>query len=251
MNAFSFPSPSPFKLRLFWLLWLGGMAGVMSLLALPVSLPADVAIPVALVRLAIVLQPTVLLTVAVFTGVQLAPLVGLKAPVAQALAGRKRWGAALRPQVIPGLAGGIASGSLLVILTAIAPQFSPNYLAAPPPLVVRLLYGGITEELLVRWGVMTFLVWIGWRFVQRQRGRPSDRWIMVAIGLSAGLFALAHLPFAIAVGVPLTVPLLAILLVQNALFALVAGYLFWRYGLEAAVIAHWAVHGVLAVLPWL
>jgi hypothetical protein len=38
------------------------------------------------------------------------------------------------------------------------------------------------------------------------------------------------------------------LLIQNSLFAGVAGYLFWRYGLETAMIAHLIVHAVLALI---
>ena len=47
-----------------------------------------------------------------------------------------------------------------------APASDP---ASAMPLVVKLLYGGITEELMVRWGVMTLLLWLGWRLLQRGR----------------------------------------------------------------------------------
>ncbi|WP_242028574.1 hypothetical protein [Pseudanabaena sp. FACHB-2040] len=57
---------------------------------------------------------------------------------------------------------------------------------------------------------------------------------------------MAHLPYAIALGLPLTPALVGFLLIQNSLVAGVAGYLFWRYGLETAMIAHLTVHAVLA-----
>lgn len=239
---------SSFKSRLFWLLWLIGMAGVLSLLLIPLPPPTAVAIPAVVLKLLILLQPTVLLSVAVAVGVQLAPRVGLSAPVATALVQRKNWIPPLRSQAVPGLLGGLISGLVLVLINALVRRFLPPAFltAAAPPLAVRFLYGGITEELLLRWGVMTFLVWLGWRF-GRQGRRPSRRWVKVSIVLSSILFAVAHLPFVLAIGVPLNPLLVAFLLIQNSLFSLVAGYLYWHYGLEAAIIAHWGLHIVLAV----
>lgn len=115
--------------------------------------------------------------------------------------------------------------------------------------MVRLLYGGITEEILIRWGLMTLLLWLGWRVGQGRQGTPAASWIAVAIGLSALLFGLAHLPRAIALGLPLTPLLVGYLLLQNTLFALVAGYLYWQYGLESAMVAHVVLHLLLSVLP--
>ena len=110
------------------------------------------------------------------------------------------------------------------------------------PLVVKLLYGGITEELLVRWGVMTLVLWAGWRVLQRGQGRPANALVAAAVLSSAMLFALGHLPAAQAMAGELTAPVVAFVLVGNAVFGLVAGWLFARHGLEAAIIAHMLAH---------
>nr|WP_293157149.1 CPBP family intramembrane glutamic endopeptidase [Okeania sp. SIO2C9] len=57
-----------------------------------------------------------------------------------------------------------------------------------------ILFGGITEELLMRWGLMTFLVWIGWKIFQRGKGKPQGRYFVMAILLSSLLFGVGHLP---------------------------------------------------------
>jgi hypothetical protein len=239
-----------FRLRLFGLLWLAGMAGVMSLAVLPLSLLPEDAPPAAVVRLLVLVQPTVLLSVAVLIGVCLAHRLELSAPGAEALAAGQSWRQAMVPQLRPGMTGGLISGGLLTAITLLSrPLLPPAYGAAEPaPLLVRFLYGGITEEILIRWGLMTLLVWLGWRFGQQRQGKPRTRWVVVAIAVSSLVFAVAHMPYAIALGLPLTPALLGLLLIQNSLFAGVAGYLFWRYGLETAMIAHLIVHAVLALI---
>jgi membrane protease YdiL (CAAX protease family) len=57
----------------------------------------------------------------------------------------------------------------------------------------RLLYGGITEELLLRWGLMTLLVWAGWRIFERGRGKPPAVYFVGAIIISAIIFGLGCL----------------------------------------------------------
>lgn len=71
-----------------------------------------------------------------------------------------------------------------------------------------MLYGGVTEEILVRWGLMTLLVWALWRFLQGGAGEPADAIVWVGIALSAFVFRLAHLPV---VGAHLGAALLATL----------------------------------------
>ncbi|PZU92607.1 MAG: CPBP family intramembrane metalloprotease [Leptolyngbya sp.] len=234
------------KVRLFGLLWLLGMPGVLALLVLPIPLEAPA--PTAVLKGLILIQPTILLSVTVLLGVQLAHRVGLSAPVAEALVQGRSWRQAIAPQLLPGLMGGLVSGGALMAIAALAePWVPPAYLAAEaPPALVRFLYGGITEEILIRWGLMTLLLWLGWRFGQGRQGTPAMGWVAVAIGLSALLFGLAHLPYAIALELPLTPLLVGYLLLQNGLFALVAGYLYWRQGLESAMVAHLVLHLLLS-----
>ena len=110
------------------------------------------------------------------------------------------------------------------------------------PLAVRLLYGGITEELLMRWGLMTFLVWLLWRVIARRSVAPGRTLIWTAIAASAILFGLGHLPMVMASLGPLPLGLAAYVVTANATFGVVAGLLFWRWGLEAAMLAHVTAH---------
>lgn len=233
--------------RLGMLLWLLGMPGVVAVVwALLPTLAAHQALlpmPLWAVVLLSGLQTAVLLAVAVALGVVLASRVGLAAPGVSAWLQGRPVMPALRPQLMPGLWGGLAGAAWLWALSLIAPDALKS--SAPASAMswgVKLLYGGITEELLVRWGVMTLLLWLGWRVVQRGQGQPGKGLVAGAVLLSALLFALGHLPAAQALAGALTVPVVVFVLVGNTAFGLVAGWLYARHGLEAAILAHVLAH---------
>lgn len=68
-----------------------------------------------------------------------------------------------------------------------------------------------------------------------------------AIAISAVIFGVLHLPTTAALIGRLTQPVIIYVVAGNALFGLMTGYLFWRHGLEAAIIAHASAH----VIAWL
>ena len=243
------------RLRLGLVLWLSGMLGavVITVTVLP-QLLSDEELPAPLwvLSLASVAQSGVLVALAVWVGVALAPKVGLRAPAFEAAVSARPVTAALRPQLVPGLVAGALGGMLLFAVT----RYAPAALVAVqdrfnPPLLARVLYGGITEELLLRWGLMTTLVWLGWRFVQRRSGAPRGLTIWLAILTSALLFGVGHLPAAAALVGTLSGEIVGFVVGANTAFGLLFGYLFWRYGLEAAMIAHGGAHAVnyVASLP--
>ena len=78
--------------------------------------------------------------------------------------------------------------------------------------------------------------------VQRGQGQPGKGLVAGAVLLSALLFALGHLPAAQALAGALTVPVVVFVLVGNTAFGLVAGWLYARHGLEAAILAHVLAH---------
>jgi hypothetical protein len=199
--------------------------------------------PLWLITLASLAQSGVLLALAVWAGVALTPAVGLRAPLFEAAAARQPVLPGLWTQVRPGLLAGVPAGLLLLWFTRLAPPEIAGLAARfEPPLSARLLYGGITEEVLLRWGVMTFLTWLLWRLLQR-RGEPvRPVWVSLAIAASAVLFALGHLPVAHLVLGGFTPGTLAWVLGANTWFGLVFGWLFWRRGLEAAMVAHAMTH---------
>ena len=235
------------KWRLGGALWLLGMPGVVAVLwaLLPLLRGHEALLPLPLWAVVLLsgLQTAVLLALAVAVGVWLSPRVALQAPAISAWLDARPVAPVLRAQYKPAMLGGIAGAMWLWALSLVAPTaLQPSGAQSAMPLVAQLLYGGITEELLVRWGLMTLLLWVGWRVVQRGQGPPGKALVAVAVLFSAVLFALGHLPAAQAMAGLLTLPVVAFVLVGNTVFGLVTGWLYARHGLEAAMLAHILAH---------
>jgi hypothetical protein len=145
--------------------------------------------PLWLIMAASSFQSALLVALAVWGGLALAPAVGLRAPAFEAAALRRPIMSALKPQIRPGLIAAVPGGLLLFASL----RLSPAPIAAlqgqfTPPLYARVLYGGITEEVLLRWGLMTLFTWLTWRFVQRKSGAMKAGLVWLAIAASALLF---------------------------------------------------------------
>ena len=156
--------------RLFLTLWVAGMAGVLSLLLVdisalvaalpqPAGTPPPELPPPVILKLVTILQPAVLALFAVLIGMWLAPKVGLHAPAAEAFAERRPFWPALKPQLLPGVLAGLASGVAIALTWVIAKPFLHSEFIGRAeefnkliPHAVRILYGGLTEEVLLRWG---------------------------------------------------------------------------------------------------
>lgn len=216
----------------------------MTFLALPVLVdPATSPVPLQTLQLATLVQSVVLLAVAAVVGAFLGDKVGLRAPLLAAACGGGKVHRGWRAQLVPGMAGGVAGALVILGFHAMAPDALAAVLDRHSlPLVVRVLYGGVTEEVLLRWGLMTLFAWAGWRLVQRRQGEASGGVMWVAIALSALIFGVSHVP-SLAASLPEATPGIVLYVTAgNALFGVVAGYLFWRRGLEAAIVAHVLAH---------
>jgi membrane protease YdiL (CAAX protease family) len=238
------------------LLWAAGFVGavVLTIAALPILL-AQIALPAPLwlILLASFAQSALLLGLAVWAGVALAPSVGLHAPVFAAAASGRPLSPALKPQLLPGLIAGVIGGLLLFAVVRHMPAaLSEAQARFTIPLAARVLYGGITEELLLRWGFMTALVWLTWRFLQHRRGAVRAGFVWLAIAISAIVFGAGHLPVAYALVGSMDAQTVVFVISANTAFGLLFGYLYWRYHLESAMIAHALSHvvGALAI-QWL
>lgn len=251
MAAISDHSKLLSKPQVFWSLWTLGLVGVFSLLLVPLHLPAGVDLPVSADTLKglSLLQPIVLLTAMAGLGTALASQVGLEVPLLQSIHRRRGIGSVLRSQL---LAASIATLVVFIVMMLVQgwaePYLPSAYLAINEnaetllPPTTRFFYGGITEEILMRWGLMTLLVWLPWKFLQTGTSRPRPFFFWGAILATALLFGVGHLPLLFSL-VPQASSFLVIYIVGlNALVGIAAGWLYWKHGLEAAMMAHILFH---------
>lgn len=190
-----------------------------------------------------VVQGVFLLVLAVAAGQRWAGSAGLRAPTISArLDGHPALGILLK-QARLALPAGLAAGAWLILWTHFAPAELVRAQAQfAIPLAAKLLYGGITEEILVRWGMLAMLI-VGLRKafgLSPEADGNTAQW--AAIALSAVLFGVSHLPVAAALLQVLDPATAAYIVAGNAVFGVLAGVLCWRHGLEAAIVAHSTAH---------
>ena len=242
--------------RRFAVLFGAGMAGVASLYPTALEQLRDAPLPpgtsLPALAAASLITPTILLAIAVAAGLKTAPRLGLRsylldwavrdAPVLPRLRGDAasavRWGVVAGVAI---LAVQFAFGLVVEGLTPGAGTETVGGVLATVPF--RFLYGGVTEELLLRWGFMSTVAFGLFAAIDRTRDAPSDRVMWAAVLLSAVVFGAGHLPAAARV-FTLTPGVVAYIVVGNAVGGVIFGWLFWRRSLEAAMLSHATVHVV-------
>ena len=118
----------------------------------------------------------------------------------------------------------------------------------PPPIwmaVLASLGAGIYEEIWFRLGAMTLVAWLLKQGTGRTGSALAILWMANLV--AALLFGAAHLPQASGLA-PLTPSLIVAVLVGNGCIGMACGWLYWRRGLVAAMIAHTTADLVLKVV---
>jgi hypothetical protein len=195
-----------------------------------------------------ILQTSILVLIADAAGTVITPLIGFSAPFFEALiTGENVWGS-LQPQLLPSIALGIGGGLILVAsyYVIFRPRLDEQTVRTMESLRMnlglsgRLLYGGIVEEILTRWGLQSVLVWLTGTIT----GGITPGTIIVSIIITGILFGLGHLPSYLGAGCRRTPLFVAFEIILNLWASLIFGWLFWHYGLVSAMIAHMLFHVV-------
>jgi hypothetical protein len=195
---------------------------------------------------ATLVQTFLFVAIAAAAGTALAPRVGFGAPFFEALVSGEPLWPALQPQLLPALGLGVAG--TLILLAAyygffrrrLDPETAHTIDELRNKLGIwgRVLYGGVVEEVLMRWGLLTVLVWLGALLV----GEPSAGVMWAAMVLSGVLFGLGHGPSYVAAGARPTPLFFAAIIFLNLGVGTIFAWLYWQYGLAAAMISHALFH---------
>ncbi len=197
------------------------------------------------------IQLLVVATLAAVAGASLAPKVGLSAPFWEAVVGPAAIVPALKRQAAAAVFfGGVAAaGGLLLYYRFFRPRLDVRDVLRMERVrlrmgvVARVLHGGIVEEVIFRWGLMTGIAWLGGLIL----GWESSAAMWVAVVVAGVVFGLAHLGGARLLGMRRTRSLLGTAVVVNLWVGAICGWLYWQYGLLAAMLAHALVHAIWVV----
>ena len=258
------PHPHPvrspgYPWKLFWVLVLACLVGFGAALPYvyalfpgmvsrgPLPMPLPVLVTVQL------MQSTIIFGGIVALGILLARQVGIEAPILHRWLYRtgvqfpRGW---LRTPLLWGLAIGVA---LVVLYLLVFRPFIPEWplqQEAALPLWQRFLvcfYGAINIELLMRFFLLSLFLWLLKTITRDASPRPGTGIFWAANVIVAVIYALAHIPAAKSL-MTLTPVVLAAVLLPTGIFALAFGYLTWKRGIEAAMLAHFSSDLIARVL---
>ena len=215
-------------------------------------------------------QNAVLFCVVIALGLLIARAVGLGAPYLEAALGGRAPDHSRGEMLVRSLWLGGAGGALLLTIDLVLIRHLPALLTLARRTSLwenftASFYGGLNEELLLRLLGFSGMVWLLSRLWHTPSGRPTDAALWSANVIMAVVFGLGHLPAALAITGSVTPLLVGRTLALNVPIALICGWLFWRFGIEAAIVAHFTadtiyhVGGTLllrandqfGILPWL
>ncbi len=215
-----------------------GLAGVV---ALPLLIEAPPGVPAA----ALAVGPAILLIGASLAGAWASVRIGIRSGL---ILGDRM----IYEIVLLGLTLGAVAGVVVAAIDQVTLPLWRGEATRPPSvgetvtlrqLAIGVLYGGLTEEILFRWGLGSVIA----ALLVTRLSRTSA--IRIAIVTTAVLFALAHLP-ATFDGVEVwQASAIMRTLGWNVLLGCLFGALFFSKGLEAAILAHIGFHLGTAITP--
>ena len=197
----------------------------------------------------------------IWTGLYVARRVNLGTPILDGLVKKEPVGDKVRVMLAPAILIGAVSAVIIILLDSYI--FGPPLQAELKLLGLNLpesvnppawqgflasFYGGINEEILLRLFVMTLIGAIGAAVFKKMDQKLPAGIFWVANILAAILFGLGHLPTTAAIGLPMDLLVITRAIALNGLLGIGFGWLYWKYGLESAMLGHFTADIVLHVL---
>jgi membrane protease YdiL (CAAX protease family) len=243
--------------RLFLILFTASIFGNIAILPYAVSLglmrTAELPVPFSVAILIQIAHAVLFFSIAIFVGLFLGKKVGLGAPFIEDWLEGESVHDGFKSAMITSVVLGVVVGGLVFFLDRVvfAPFVEPVTVSqAQPALWQRFLasfYGGICEEIGMRLFFMTFIVWVSSIFRRAPSGLPTNIGVWIAILLISVIFGLGHLPMTARFQqITALVVFRAVLL--NGIAGVVFGWLYWRKGLESAMISHFSTDITIHVI---
>lgn len=206
--------------------------------------------PIAFIFVAQLLQSALLFSIVIFLGLFFTKKIHFQLPLIEALLEKGNAKKILKniagKSVLWGIVAAFSIYAVDTLFTMLGAGITTHQNPAPAwQTLLAAFYGGITEEIIMRLFVMTFFIWIGMKLLKQKH--PSRAGIWTAIVLAAVIFGLGHLP--ITASLTQITPLVIIrAVVLNGIGGIIFGWLFWKKGLESAMLSHFTTDIVLLTL---
>ena len=225
---------------------------IVSVLVLPYSLEHNSIKITPIILLVTVVQSLIMFAVVIFLGLFLSKRIGMGLPILEGVLAGKNQTKELRSILLPSFSLGIIAGTFMFLIAIPFNKFIPEILHLETLVttwkaLLASFYGGIAEEVLLRLFLVSLFVWIIFKIKKDKAGRPTVFGIWLSIILAAIFFGLSHLPGTAQI-TKLTGIIIIRAIVGNGVGGIIFGWLYWKKGLESAIIAHFSADIVLHII---
>lgn len=243
------------KIILGLIIFLIGIIGVASMLTMKMPIPEEAKAILEKqftpeqIKFVLLLNPMILVLITVVIGTIFYDKAGLKVPIIERTIGLNNYEINVSEILKYGILGGVLSGVLIMVVSLIFTPMLPAEFkelgeSMELSLAARFLYGGLTEEIMMRFGLMSFIVWLFSKIFSGTK--PIVYWLGIVI--AAVIFGLGHFPVVYQAIENPSVSLLTYILIGNTVGGIIFGWVYWKKGLEAAFIAHIFAHIVMVLV---
>ena len=154
------------------------------------------------------------------------------------------------------IAVGVVGGLVMILADMLyfnnfSDAIKNSYAAKPtiPYLIAMVTYGGVIEEVMLRLFLMSLIAWILHKLFGNKEQLPSPAILIFANVISALLFAAGHLPTTLLIIGDAPIVILRCFLLNGGI-GLLFGWLYRKFGLRYAMIAHGGCH-IVSKLIWI
>jgi len=242
--------------KLYFTLLIASVLSIIAILPYITYIQAEalknVPIPLPLVLLLSVIQSTVLFAILIFIGLKLSSKLGLNVPIIEDYIAKKRINVDIKKIIKLSVLLGILSGIAIILFDFLFTKLGISLMdQVHAPIWSGFLasfYGGISEEIIMRLFFMTFIILLVSK-ITRTKGKAIENNLLMwtSIIIAAIIFGLGHLPVTSAL-TTITPLVIARAIILNGIGGVVFGWLYWKKGLESAMIAHFSADIMLHVL---
>lgn len=244
--------------KLFLILLIACIFGTIAVLPYTITLQEELLqnlpVPLYVLLAAQLIQSVVLFGVAIFVGLNLARKVGLGLPILEGWLEGREVKSYLKSILGISIGLGILAGILIIGLDRLfsfaGVPINVTQASINPPAwqgFFASFYGGINEEILLRLFIMTLIAWMIFKLKKTEEGKTTSIGMWLAIIIAAVIFGIGHLPAVMAI-TTLTSLVIVRTIILNCVGGIIFGWLYWKKGLESAMISHFSADIVLHVI---
>lgn len=242
--------------KVFWILFLASIIGAIAVIPFQFTLQGILLSEVPFLGIIIsIITNGVIFFIFTFIGLFLSKKIGFGAPILEKLTEKKEIISPLKSILGISIGLGFLAGFLMIIGDYLLYYIAGTTLTLTTiniPVWIGFLgaiYGGVNEEILMRLLFMSFLIWIFFKIKKTDDEKPTHFSIWIAIIIAAIIFGLGHLTITSEL-TAITPAIIGRAILLNGIGGVIFGWLYWKRGLESAIISHFSADIIIyAILP--